>query len=216
MHRRTLHRLTLAATLALVATGTAYAQQTIRLTAAGGHPPVFLWVKLIDEFFIPEVDKRLAAAGGQTKIDWTRAWGGTLIKIGSESKGIADGVADIGFVGTIFEAPRFPLQNVSYFAPFGSNDIGTVTKVVNQLQHDVPAMGGTWTKNGLVYLGGAALDVTDPEPLLPADPLLQAPNLIVLPHIGSAGKHTRARMADICVDNILAALAGEPVPSNLA
>ncbi|MBK7720558.1 MAG: C4-dicarboxylate TRAP transporter substrate-binding protein [Simplicispira sp.] len=158
MHRRTLHRLTLAATLALVATGAAHAQQTIRLTAAGGHPPVFLWVKLIDEFFIPEVDKRLAAAGGQTKIDWTRAWGGTLIKIGSESKGIADGVADIGFVGTIFEAPRFPLQNVSYFAPFGSNDIGTVTKVVNQLQHDVPAMGGTWTKNGLVYLGGAALD----------------------------------------------------------
>ena len=67
-------------------------------------------------------------------------------------------MADIGFVGTIFEAPRFPLQNVSYFAPFGSDDIGTVTKVVNQLQHDVPAMGGTWTKNGLVYLGGAALD----------------------------------------------------------
>jgi len=39
------------------------AQQTIRLTAAAGHPPVFLWVKLVDEFFIPEVDKRLAAAG---------------------------------------------------------------------------------------------------------------------------------------------------------
>ena len=100
MHRRTLHRLALATTLALAATGAAHAQQTIRLTAAGGHPPVFLWVKLIDEFFIPEVDKRLAAAGGQTKIDWTRAWGGTLIKIGSESKGIADGVADIGFVGS--------------------------------------------------------------------------------------------------------------------
>ncbi|MEI2624541.1 MAG: hypothetical protein V9G23_12010 [Giesbergeria sp.] len=65
MHRRTLHRLALATTLALAATGAAHAQQTIRLTAAGGHPPVFLWVKLIDEFFIPEVDKRLAAAGGQ-------------------------------------------------------------------------------------------------------------------------------------------------------
>lgn len=65
-------------------------------------------------------------------------------------------------------------------------------------------------------LSGAALDVTDPEPLPPADPLLQAPNLIVLPHIGSAGKDTRARMAEICVDNILAALSGEPVPSNLA
>ena len=47
----------------------AQAQSTVKLTAAGGHPPVFLWVKLIDEFFIPEVDKRLAAAGGKTRID---------------------------------------------------------------------------------------------------------------------------------------------------
>ena len=158
MHRRSFQIAAVAATLCCAATGASHAQQTLRLTAAGGHPPVFLWVKLIDEFFIPEVDKRLADAGGKTKIDWTRAWGGTLIKIGSESKGIADGVADIGFVGTLFEAPRFPLQNVSYFAPFGSEDIGTVTKVVAQLQHDIPAMGQAWTKNGLVYLGGAALD----------------------------------------------------------
>jgi ABC-type sugar transport system substrate-binding protein len=64
----------------------AHAQQTIRLTAAAGHPPVFLWVKLVDEFFIPEVDKRLAAAGNQYKVEWTKAWGGTLIKLGAESK----------------------------------------------------------------------------------------------------------------------------------
>ena len=136
----------------------AQAQSTVKLTAAGGHPPVFLWVKLIDEFFIPEVDKRLAAAGGKTRIDWTRAWGGTLIKIGAESKGIADGVADIGFVGTIFEAPKFPMQNVSYFAPFGTDDIGVIGGVINEMQNSIPAMGQAWTKNGLVYLGGAALD----------------------------------------------------------
>ena len=136
----------------------AQAQQTIRLTAAAGHPPVFLWVKLIDEYFMPEVDKRLAAAGGKHKIEWTKAWGGTLIKIGSESKGIADGVADLGFVGTIFEAPKFPTQNVSYFSPFGSEDIAVVTQVVNDMQKSIPAMGDAWTKNGLVYLGGAALD----------------------------------------------------------
>ena len=66
------------------ATLPAQAQQTIKLTAAAGHPPVFLWVKLIDEYFMPEVDKRLLAAGGKHKIEWTKAWGGTLIKIGSE------------------------------------------------------------------------------------------------------------------------------------
>ena len=152
-------RLLCAATVLVLAsfTAPAQAQQTIRLTAAAGHPPVFLWVKLIDEYFMPEVDKRLAAAG-KHKIEWTKAWGGTLIKIGSESKGIADGVADLGFVGTIFEAPKFPMQNVSYFSPFGSEDIAVVTQVVNDMQKSILAMGDAWTKNGLVYLGGAALD----------------------------------------------------------
>ena len=61
-------------------------------------------------------------------------------------------------------------------------------------------------------IGGAALDVTDPEPL-PADhPLLQAPNLLVVPHIGSATVRTRHKMTEIAVDNLLAALAGEPMP----
>jgi glyoxylate reductase len=61
-------------------------------------------------------------------------------------------------------------------------------------------------------LAGAALDVTDPEPL-PADhPLLEAPNLLVVPHIASATHATRGRMADIAVDNLLAGLAGQPMP----
>jgi glyoxylate reductase len=61
-------------------------------------------------------------------------------------------------------------------------------------------------------IGGAALDVTDPEPL-PADhPLLRAPNLLVVPHIGSATVRTRHKMTEIAVDNLLAALAGEPMP----
>ena len=61
-------------------------------------------------------------------------------------------------------------------------------------------------------IAGAALDVTDPEPL-PADhPLLGAPNLTVIPHLGSATHATRERMADMAVDNLLAGLAGERMP----
>jgi glyoxylate reductase len=61
-------------------------------------------------------------------------------------------------------------------------------------------------------LGAAALDVTDPEPLPPDDPLLAAPRLIVVPHIGSATHRTRERMADLAVDNLLAALGGRRMP----
>jgi glyoxylate reductase len=61
-------------------------------------------------------------------------------------------------------------------------------------------------------LGGAGLDVTDPEPLPPDHPLLQTPNLLVVPHIGSATTTARAAMADRAVDNLLAALDGKPMP----
>lgn len=158
MTRRIFQTSLIATALALAGLSGAQAQQTIRLTAAAGHPPVFLWVKTVDEVLIPEVDKRLAAAGGKFKIEWTKAWGGTLLKLGSESKGVADGVADLAIVSTVFEAPKFPLQNVSYFAPFGSDDTALVSRIIADLQQKVPAMGDAWTKNGLVYLGGMALD----------------------------------------------------------
>jgi glyoxylate reductase len=61
-------------------------------------------------------------------------------------------------------------------------------------------------------IAGAALDVTDPEPLPGDHPLLDAPNLLVLPHLGSATHATRERMAAMAVDNLLAGLAGERVP----
>ncbi|MFL5846270.1 MAG: 2-hydroxyacid dehydrogenase [Solirubrobacteraceae bacterium] len=62
------------------------------------------------------------------------------------------------------------------------------------------------------WIAGAGLDVTDPEPLPPDDALLGAPNLLVLPHIGSATHAARERMADLAVDNLLAALDGRPMP----
>lgn len=62
-------------------------------------------------------------------------------------------------------------------------------------------------------IGGAALDVTDPEPL-PADhPLVALPNAIVVPHTASSTVATRDRMADLAAHNILAVLGGTPPPA---
>jgi len=58
------------------------------------------------------------------------------------------------------------------------------------------------------HLGGAGLDVTDPEPLARRDAMLEFDDVVITPHIGSASIATRERMASIAVENILAVFAG--------
>lgn len=62
------------------------------------------------------------------------------------------------------------------------------------------------------WIAGAALDVTDPEPLPPAHPLFNLPNCLIVPHIGSATHGTRKAMAETACRNLLAGLAGLPLP----
>ncbi|MEJ7557191.1 MAG: D-glycerate dehydrogenase [Pedobacter sp.] len=61
-------------------------------------------------------------------------------------------------------------------------------------------------------IGGAGLDVTDPEPMHKDNPLLSMKNAVVLPHIGSATIETRTAMANLSIQNILAGLKGERLP----
>lgn len=62
-------------------------------------------------------------------------------------------------------------------------------------------------------IGAAALDVTDPEPL-PADhPLIALDNCLVVPHIASASRATRGKMASMAAANLLAGIRGERLPT---
>lgn len=65
-------------------------------------------------------------------------------------------------------------------------------------------------RNGEIW--GAGLDVTDPEPMLPDNPLLQMPNVCVLPHIGSATIETRTNMARMAASNLIIASQGGKMP----
>ncbi|HLK28821.1 MAG TPA: D-glycerate dehydrogenase [Puia sp.] len=59
---------------------------------------------------------------------------------------------------------------------------------------------------------GAGLDVTNPEPMDVKNPLLEMPNVAVLPHIGSATEETRGAMSRLAAENIIAFSKGERLP----
>ena len=64
-------------------------------------------------------------------------------------------------------------------------------------------------------IAAAALDVTDPEPIAPDDPLLSLDNCLVVPHIASASRATRGRMASMAAANLIAGVRGEPLPNQV-
>ena len=66
-------------------------------------------------------------------------------------------------------------------------------------------------RSGEIFAAG--LDVTEPEPLPVDHPLVHLPNCVVVPHIASASRVTRDRMAEMAAANLLAGLRGEPLPT---
>jgi glyoxylate reductase len=58
---------------------------------------------------------------------------------------------------------------------------------------------------------GAALDVTEPEPIDPNDPLLSCDNLLLAPHVSTGTWETRRLMTDLAVRNLMAGLRGQPL-----
>jgi glyoxylate reductase len=68
-------------------------------------------------------------------------------------------------------------------------------------------------KNGVI--AGAALDVTDPEPIPLDDPILTLPNALIVPHIGSASHWTRDQMAIMAAENLLAGVNSKPLPNEV-
>lgn len=63
------------------------------------------------------------------------------------------------------------------------------------------------------WIARAALDVTEPEPIPVDSPLLALPNCLIIPHLGSASVATRAAMAELAAENLIAGLTGRRMPA---
>jgi TRAP-type transport system periplasmic protein len=136
----------------------ARAQQTLRLSIGSSHPLVTSWVKPAQAFFMPEVDKRLVAAGGRYRIQWSEAWGGSLFKANATLSSVAQGVVDLGFVWSNLESSKMPLSQVSLATPFATDDPRHVGLALQDLHETLPALRREWEQHNVVWLGAATVD----------------------------------------------------------
>jgi len=136
----------------------AQAVETIKAVAIDGYPARALWVKEFSNFFIPEVNKRLAEKGNY-KIDWQEAYGGSIVKPKGVLEGIKLGLGDIGIVTTIFHNSKLPSQAISAATPFIAPDARVVAKAVDEIAKEFPAMQAEFKSQKQVYLAtGVVLD----------------------------------------------------------
>lgn len=135
---------------ACFATG-AHAQTTINLTVIDGYPPKSLWIKEFVDFYIPEVDKRLAKEN-KYKIKWNQAWGGQIVKPNGVLEGVQKGLGDMGIVTTAIYGDKMNVLAVAYATPFVTNDPMLVSRTIDQMAEKFPAIKKTFTSYNQVYL----------------------------------------------------------------
>jgi C4-dicarboxylate-binding protein DctP len=134
------------------------AQETISAVVIDGYPDRSLWIKEFTNFFIPEVDRRLAENGNYV-MDWQENYGGSIVKPRGVLEGIQLGLGDIGIVTTIFHSSKLPSQGISAVTPFVSSDARAVAKAVDEIAREFPAMQNEFAAQNQVYLAtGVVLD----------------------------------------------------------
>ena len=132
--------------------------KTIKLTVVGAPPPIVTPVQVTKGYFVPEVDKRIAASGKDFKIEWTQAYSFTLAKFHEVLEAVEDGIADVGVQIHVFEESKLPLENVSTYVPFGTADVHALTRIMRDVRKQVPEMDKVWTGYNQVYLGTGVND----------------------------------------------------------
>jgi TRAP-type transport system periplasmic protein len=163
--QRVMFKLGLAAAALLASpamfTSSAAAQQDIQLTVASGQPlRAMVSLSMVESFFMPEVEKRMAASGldKKYKIVWKTAWAGSLLKPTQVLEGTRDGITDIGFEPTIFHPDKLPLEQISFVTPFATSDVVQVGKALDALHAAIPEFKAQYDKFNVVRLGGSSFD----------------------------------------------------------
>ena len=144
----------LAAAIAGVSTLSAHAaaaQETINVTVMSGYTDRTAWIRTLKEFWMPEVNKRLAETGNY-QLNYLEAFG-TVVQPRGEFDAIGNGIGNIGLVVTAFHTDKVPLSSVSYVTPFVTVDLALTSEINDALTFSIPEMKAGWEKFNLEFVG---------------------------------------------------------------
>ena len=147
-----------AGAIALTLGASVASAKVYKLTAGSSHPPIVPWVATIKNLVVPQSIARVAAAGKGDSIQWIEAYAGALYNFQNTLEGIETGLADLGWVGTLWEPIKMPLMNFTFYAPFTTGNVDILNKVGEDLHKNIPAMNEAWKKHNQVFLGIQAAD----------------------------------------------------------
>ena len=132
--------------------------EEVRLTIASSHVTGLPWVGVMSSLVVPESNVRLEAMGSPHRIRWTESYGGSLYKLNHTLESVEIGLTGIGWVGTLWEPSKMPLQNVTYYTPFVTDDHQMIADLMNELHEQVPELADAWTEQNQKFLGGSVVD----------------------------------------------------------
>jgi TRAP-type transport system periplasmic protein len=127
----------------------------MKLTIAGAPPPTVTPVRVAKEYFVPEVNRRLAASGNPFRIEWTEAYSQTLVKFTETLEAVEEGVAHVGVLLKNFEESKLPLEQYVAMMPFGTGDTAKQLEIDAKVRARVPEMDATFDKYNQIALSHA-------------------------------------------------------------
>ena len=127
------------ATAALSLVGSAAQAEDIKLRIASGHPPANTYVNLMQNFFVPEVTKRVAAKTSH-KVEFIEGYGGSMVKVADTLEGVQSGIIDIGGYCFCFEPSNLPLHAFQVMLLYGTMSADMSVKLARSVYNKVPYM----------------------------------------------------------------------------
>ncbi len=158
-------RIVIASALAAALASGAVIADDIKLRIASGHPPANTYVNLMQNFFVPEVTKRVAART-KHKVEFIEGYGGAMVKVADTLEGVQSGIIDIGGFCFCFEPSNLPLHAFQIMLPFGTMDPDMSVKLARAVYDKVPYMSQVFEKKfnqkliGLIADNGYNLGTT--------------------------------------------------------